>query len=110
MMLIFSIYLYFLSENNQLSRTTLYFETILIGNIIVMLALKSTRYIQRSLEETIDPISIDSCQNSQVLTKLTLLLLVLYYMPILIVPLYPLVLRVGRSLAKWMDMRKCVCS
>ncbi|XP_065899095.1 uncharacterized protein [Dysidea avara] len=106
MMLIFSIYLYFLSENNQLSRTTLYFETILIGNIIVMLALKSTRYIQRSLEETIDPISIDSCQNSQVLTKLTLLLLVLYYMPILIVPLYPLVLRVGRSLAKWMDMRK----
>ena len=75
-----------------------------------MLALKSTRYIQRSLEDTIDPINIDGCQNSQVLTKLTLLLLVMYYIPILIVLVYPLLLQAGRLLVKWMDMRKYVCS
>jgi len=106
MMLIFSTYLYFLSDSNQSSKTNIYFETILIGNIIVMLALSSTRYIQRSLGEAIDPISIDGCQNSQVLTQLTLLLLVLYYMPVLIVPVYPLLLQAGRLLVKWMDMRK----
>lgn len=107
MMLIFSVYLYSLSESILSSKAHLYFEAVLMGNIILMLAIKSTRYIQRSLEETIDPINIDSCQNSQVLTKLTLLLLVLYYMPIIIIPLYP-VIRVSRSFVKWIVKRRYV--
>ena len=86
-MLIFAVYIYFLS-NNYLSLSNLCFETILLGNIIIMLTLKTTNHIKEGLDKTLEPISNSSCQNNQVLTELTLLLLVLYYIPLLIAIIY----------------------
>jgi len=64
------------------------FETIFLGNIIIMLTLKTTNNIKESLNQTLEPINSDNCQSNQVLTKLTPLLLVLYYLPLLIAAIY----------------------
>ena len=103
MMLIFAVYIYFLS-NMQMSLSSLCFETISLGNIIVMLALKTTNYIEESLDRTLEPISDESCQNSQVLTELTLLLLVLYYLPVLVATTY-FIIQISKKHIHWMHMR-----
>lgn len=105
MMLIFAVYTYFLSNNDpQMSLSNLCFETILLGNIIIMLTLKTTNHIEESLDETLKPISGDSCQNNQVLTKLTLLLLILYYLPLLIGIIH-FIVKVSKIHAQWIRMR-----
>ena len=97
MMLIFAVYIYFLSNNDmQMSTSNLLFETILLTNIIIMLTLKTTNYIKESLDETLEPISDGNCQNNQVLTKLTLLLLVIYYLPLLIAIVY-FIIRISKK-------------
>ena len=87
-----------------MSLSNLCFETVLLGNIIIMLTLKTTNYIEESLDETVEPISNEGCQNNQVLTELTLLLLVLYYLPILIAVAYYAV-RVSKKHVHWIHMR-----
>ena len=105
MMLIFAVYTYFLSNNNlQMSLSNLYFETILLGNIILMLTLKTTNHIEESLDQTLKPISDGGCQNNQVLTKLTLLLLVLYYLPLLIGVVY-FIIQISIIHSHWIHMR-----
>jgi len=97
-MLIFKIFIYFLpTEEKHDYSFTLMSETIVLGQIVVMLSLKATKYIQDSLEQTLHSVTENSCQNTQVLTKLALVLLVLYYTPVLMVLLY-LIFR----LFKWM--------
>ena len=102
--LIFTFYIYFLQTKTKCgySFTTLC-ETVLLGQIIVMLSFKTTNYIQDSLEETFHSVTENSCQNTQVLTKLTLVLLVLYYFPVLMLMLY-LIFR----LIKWMNCLKWI--
>ena len=88
----------------QMSLSSLCFETISLGNIVVMLALKTTNYIEESLDRTLEPISDESCQNSQVLTELTLLLLVLYYLPVLVAATY-FIIQISKKHFHWMHMR-----
>ena len=86
---IFTFYIYFLpTESKHDYSFTVIFETILLGQIIVMVSLKTTNYIQDSLEQTFNSDTENGCKNTHVLTKLGLLLLVLYYIPILIMLLY----------------------
>ena len=87
-----------------MSLLNLCFEAILLGNIIVMLTLKTTNHIEESLDETVEPISVEGCQNNQVLTELTLLLLVLYYLPVLIAVTY-FVIRVSKRQVQRIHMR-----
>ena len=94
MMLIFAVYIYF--NDMQMSPSNMLFETILLANIIIMLMLKATNYIEESLDETLEPISDETCQNNQVLTKLTLLLLVIYYLPLLIAIVY-FIIRISKK-------------
>ena len=87
-MLIFTFYVYLLPTKHDYSFAVI-FETILLGQIIVMLSLKTTNYIQDSLEQTVNSVAENDCQNTQVpLTKLALVLLVLYYIPVVIILLY----------------------
>jgi len=85
-MVIFTIYIYFLPTNNFSS--TVLFEIMILGHIVVILSLNTTSYIQDSLVQTFESINETSCQNFQVLTKKTLLLLVLYYFPLFIALMY----------------------
>lgn len=87
-----------------MSSLNLCFEAILLGNIIVMLTLKTTNHIEESLDETVEPISAEGCQNNQVLTELTLLLLALYYLPVLIAVTY-FVIRVSKRQVQRIHMR-----
>ena len=104
-MLIFALYTYFLSNNDlKMSFSNLCFEAVLLGNIIIILMLKTTNYIEESLDETVEPISNEGCQNNQVLTELTLLLLVLYYLPVLIAVAY-YTIRVSKKHIHWIHMR-----
>ena len=99
---IFTFYTYLLpTEAKHDHSLTVMFETILLGQIIVMLALKTTNYIQDTLEQTLHSVSESDCQNTQVLTKLALVLLVLYYIPVLIVMLY-----LTFRLIKWINCLK----
>jgi len=59
-----------------------------LGHIVIMLSLNTTSYIQDSLVQTFESVSEASCQNSQILTKKALLLLVLYYLPVFIALMY----------------------
>ena len=87
-----------------MSYSNLCFEAVLLGNIIIMLMLKTTNYIEESLDETVEPISNEGCQNNQVLTELTLLLLVLYYLPVLIAVVY-FAVQVSKKHVHWIHMR-----
>jgi len=105
MMLIFAVYTYFLSNSDlQTSLTNVYFEMFLLGNIIIMLTLKATNHIEESLDQTLKPINDGSCQSNQVLTELTLLLLVLYYLPVLIA-IICLTIRASKKHTKMIWMR-----
>ena len=96
---IFTFYLYFLpTETKRDYSFTVIFETILLGQIVMMLSLKTTNYIQDSLAQTFHSDTENGCQNTQVLTKLGLVLLVLYYIPVLIVLLY-----LAFRLVKWIN-------
>ena len=86
---IFTFYIYFLpTETKRDYSFIVIFETILLGQIIVMLSIKTTNYIQDSLEQSFHSDTENGCQNTQVLTKLGFVLLVLYYVPVLIMLLY----------------------
>ena len=105
MMLIFAVYIYFSSNNDmQMSASNLLFETILLTNIIIMLTLKATNYIEESLDETLEPINDESCQSNQILTKLTLLLLVIYHLPLLIAIVY-FIIQISKKHIHQMYMR-----
>ena len=96
---IFTFYTYFLpTETKRDYSFAVIFETILLGQIIVMLSLKTTKYIQDSLEQITHSNTEKGCQSTQVLTKLGLVLLVLYYIPVLVM-LLCLVFR----LIKWIN-------
>ena len=96
---IFTFYIYFLpTETKRDYSFNVIFETILLGQIIVMLSLKTTNYIQDSLEKSFHSDTENGCQNTQLLTKLGFVLLVLYYVPVLIILLY-----LTFRLIKWMN-------
>ena len=102
--MIFTFYIYLLpTEAKHDYSLTVMFETIFLGQIIVMLSLKTTNYIQDTLEQTLHSVSESDCQNTQVLTKLALVLLVPYYIPVLIVMLY-----LTFRLMKWINCLKWI--
>ena len=105
--MIFSFYIYLLpTETKRDYSFTLVFETIFLGQIIVMLSLKTTNYIQDSLEQTLYQVAENNCQNTmQVLTKLGLVLLILYYIPVLMIVLY-----LTFRLIKWINCLKWICT
>ena len=75
----------------------------MLGQIIVMLSLKTTDYVQDTLEQTLNSVPEDGCQNTEVLTKLAVVLLILYYIPVLIVLLYLMF-----GLIKWINCLKYI--
>ena len=101
---IFTFYIYLLpTEAKHDHLLTVMLETILLGQIIVMLSLKTTNYIQDTLEQTLHSVAESDCQNAQVLTKLGLVLLALYYIPVLMILLY-----VTFRLIKWINCLKWI--
>lgn len=103
-MVIFTFYTFFLPTKTKHDFSfTVMFETLILGNIIVMLSLKTTTYIQDFLEKPIDLITEGSCQNSQVLTRLVVVLIVLYYVPVLII-----LLCLTFKLIKWINCFKWI--
>ena len=104
-MVIFTFYIYLLPiKANQGYSFTVIFETILLGQIIVMLSLKATNYVQDDLKQTVHSVGENTCENNQILlTKLALVLFVLYYIPVLIMMLY-----LTFKLIKWINCLKWI--